>query len=272
MHGSVALLPLTPFPGVARSGLVRCVRDDFFDTHMQAIPSLDTSEFLIGTAEWTDLPSCIGCLMDGFYKDILTLAKDEFSEEEMEAIGPTLEIFNDSFQRLTRFLLTWEARRRLAPSLDQGGLARTSGNNALMLVLQERSSGEIVGVAEMSQQPCDGKVPGDIRLPRLPWVEADSAIPPQVAYLSNLAVRSAWRGRGLGRSLINACEQVARRWDFDEIYLHAATQQEGLLSMYSSMEYVSLPSFDQPPWVLALSGREPTRYHRKALLALPQES
>ena len=30
----------------------------------------------------------------------------------------------------------------------------------------------------------------------------------QVAYLSNVAVRSGWRGKGLGRALITAGEQV----------------------------------------------------------------
>jgi ribosomal protein S18 acetylase RimI-like enzyme len=132
-----------------------------------------------------------------------------------------------------------------------------------MLVLVERASDAIVGVAELSQQPRDGKVPGDVRPPRLPWTSAPEY--PRVAYLSNLAVRTDYRSRGLGRSLIGAVESLARRWGFEEIYLHAATQQERLLAMYGALSYQQLPDFDQPPWVLAFSGREPTRYHCKAL-------
>lgn len=63
----------------ARSAV--CVYDDL---DQLSLPSLDRSTFLIGTIEPNDLPNCVSVLMDGFYKDILTLAKDEFTEEEME--------------------------------------------------------------------------------------------------------------------------------------------------------------------------------------------
>ena len=133
-----------------------------------------------------------------------------------------------------------------------------------MLVLKERAgAGKIVGVVELMQQPRDGKVPGDPRLPSVPWRPGAT---PSVAYLSNLAVRKEWRGRGLGGTLVRACEGLAGRWGFDEVYLHAATQQEQTLAMYASMHYEALPDFDQPWWILALSGREPTRYHRKSLV------
>ena len=44
-----------------------------------------------------------------------------------------------------------------------------------------------------------------------------------------------------------------------------ATEKERLLTMYAGQGYEALPCYDQPDWVLALSGREATRYHRKAL-------
>lgn len=205
------------------------------------------------------------CLAD---KDILTLARDEFSEEEMELMRPTLAQLNGIFSRLTRSVLLFEAGRRLARRLPLGGTERgDSPDGALMLALQHRDSGEIVAVAELSEQPRDGKVPGDIRLPSAPWA-------PRVAYVSNLAVLRAWRGRGLGTTLLDALETVAVRWGFEEVYLHAATRQERLLSMYAKKGYEALPSFDQPRWVLAVAGREATRYHRKRCLALraPAES
>lgn len=208
-----------------------------------------------------DLPACVSVLVDGFYKDILTLAKNEFSEEEMEVLRPTLAIFNDGFASLTRVLLGFEASRRLSGRMRDGGVQRVVASDALMLALQERSSGTIIGVAELSQQPCDGKVPGDLRLPELPWARR----PPRVAYLCNLAVLRSWRGRGLGSVLIDTCERLVMDWGFEELYLHAATKQERLLQMYARRQYEALPAMDQPRWVLALSGREETRYHRKAL-------
>jgi ribosomal protein S18 acetylase RimI-like enzyme len=171
-------------------------------------------------------------------------------------------VFNDAFARLTRTVLLFEARRRLANCLAQGGVGRAEGSadGALMLALQHRETGSIVAVAELSEQPRDGKVPGDFRLPVAPW----GTRPQRVAYVCNLAVLSAWRGRGHGTSLLRSLERIAADWGFGEVYLHAATQQERLLAMYAAQGYEALPSFDQPDWVLALAGREATRYHRKS--------
>ena len=174
---------------------------------------------------------------------------------------PTLSVFNGAFERLSRTLLLLEARRRLAWRLPRGGVERGANarSGALMIALQHRESGTIVAVAELLEQPRDGKVPGDLRLPTLPWTSQ----PKRVAYICNLAVLRAWRGRGLGTTLLRSCENVAQRWGFGEVYLHATTAQDELLSMYQRQGYEALPSFDQPGWVLALAGREATRYHRK---------
>ena len=135
-----------------------------------------------------------------------------------------------------------------------------------MLALQHKESSAIVGVVELMMQPCDGKVPGDVRLPRPPWASEPAVAVKEVPYISNLAVRSTWRNRGMGASLLGACEQLTRQdWGFEEVYLHAATDKAKLLSMYGARGYTQLPEMDQPGWVLALSGREATRYHRKAL-------
>ena len=50
-----------------------CVRDE--------VPTAlhkGSEELCIGTVEPADMPACIAILMDAFYKDILTLASDEF--------------------------------------------------------------------------------------------------------------------------------------------------------------------------------------------------
>ena len=201
--------------------------------------------------------------MDGFYKDILTLAKDEFSEEEMEKLRPALSVFNDGFMKLTRAFLSFETTRRLLPRLPQGGLQRGSKKDALMLALQEKQSGSIVAVAALTAA-VRRQGSGRPRTSMLPWARDQQA--PLVAYICNLAVLKQYRGKGLGTSLLRALEGVAsRRWGFNEVYLHAATKEDRLLGMYETQGYSQLPELDQPGWVLAFSGREATRFHRKPL-------
>ena len=118
---------------VPRSPAPRCVRDDI-DASLLPV-GFNRTPFTFGTIEQADLPACIDVLMDGFYKDILTLAKDEFSEEELVKLRPALSIFNDSFMKLTRMLLSFETARRLSPRLSRrGGLELGAKNDALSLI------------------------------------------------------------------------------------------------------------------------------------------
>ena len=157
LHGSA------PSP---RASPIRCVRDDMSPT---LAPNVDRSAYIFGTVEPRDINSCIEVLMQGFYKDILTLAANEFSEEEMEVLRPTLTRFNGALKWLTRVLLTYEAGKRLGSTLPVGGFDRpATRGDGLMIAMQHRESGSIVGVVEISEQPCDGKVPGDVRLPWAP--------------------------------------------------------------------------------------------------------
>eukprot|EP00966_Prymnesium_polylepis_P327274 7383154-Prymnesium_polylepis.1 len=69
------LWPSQPLPAahpLARCPPPRCVRDDL----PEGVRSTD--DLLIGTIEPDDVPACIDILVEAFYKDILTLAKDEF--------------------------------------------------------------------------------------------------------------------------------------------------------------------------------------------------
>ena len=291
LHGYAPSVPQRISP-------VRCVRDDMSPT---LAPEVDRSAYVFGTVEPHDMSSCIEVLMQGFYKDILTLAANEFSEDEMQVLRPTLTRFNGGLKWLTRLLLTYEAGKRLGATLSVGGFDRpATRGDGLMIAMQHRESGSIVGVVELSEQPCDGKVPGDVRLPwapkqrevsthrpepstalrphsslpvpnHAPWVITHSTLTPvlcsaQVAYICNLAVLNDWRGRGVGSALLQACEGlVSSYWSRSDVYLHASTAQERLLAMYRSRGYVQLPDYDQPDWVLAVAGREATTYHRKEL-------
>ena len=89
---------------------------------------------------------------------------------------------------------------------------------------------------------------------------------PTVPYVASLAIARDSRRKGLGRALVRACESIAcREWGHDAMFLHCTTSNEQLLEMYRGFGYQQLPGDDQPGWVLALSGREATRYHTRPL-------
>ena len=202
-------------PTHARCAAPRCVRDDVTVSPELALPS----GLRVGTLEPDDLPHCITVLLECFYKDTLTLAEAEFSEEEMEQLRPTLEKINGAFISYNRLALTQTTRLRLGRRLLSGGTWQMQPGCSLVLVAQEES-GRIVGVAELSTQPLDGKVPGDVRVPQLPWGASRDTVrsrlaaraaatnlaatftpslreprPPkqECAYVSNLCVSSSWR-------------------------------------------------------------------------------
>ena len=152
-------------PSHARCAAPRCVRDDVTVRPEFALPS----GLRVGTLEPDDLPHCITVLLECFYKDTLTLAESEFSEEEMEKLRPTLQKINGAFISYNRLALTQTTRLRLGRRLLSGGTWQMEPGCSLVLVAQEAESGSIVGVTELSTQPLDGKVPGDVRMPSLPW-------------------------------------------------------------------------------------------------------
>mmetsp|Transcript_21146 Transcript_21146/g.66200 ORF Transcript_21146/g.66200 Transcript_21146/m.66200 type:complete len:220 (-) Transcript_21146:242-901(-) len=203
--------------------------------------------------------------MDGFYKDALTLAAAEFSDEEMELLRPPLTRVNGGLKAFTRLLLRLQAQARCGGRLKAPSADSPPPQGSLMLCAVE--GGSVVGVVEVSIEPRDGRVPGDVRPLHPPWAPRE-----RVAYVSNLAVVSALRGKGLGRRLLRAAEGLAARWGHGEVYLHASADQPKLLRFYADQDYAPLPEFDAPQWVLALSGREQTRYHCRPLDSRDVES
>jgi len=247
------LMPPTPS---ARCAPPCCLRSDV------SSPLPLPEQLRVGTVESADLGPCTDVLVECFYKDALTLAAEEFTEEEMEQLRPALSAVNGYLAFISRVILSETTRQRVGKRLKAGGTGLEPRGSALMLAAQDVSSRKIVAIAELSTQPRDGKVPGDLRLPRLPGQPARDL---ETAYVSNLCVTASWRKRGVARAMLRICEDAARAWGYDEVYLHAATRDTPLISMYEALQYEQLPDFDQPGWVLALSGREQTRYMRCSL-------
>ena len=252
-----ALVAAVPPP---RCAAPRCVRDDLPAAVRQDLAALcNAGNLQIGTVEPSDMPACIDILMDSFYKDMLTLAAGEFSEEELTIITPTLEKLNGVFTRFSRAVLSFDTARRVGGRLQSGGVRRAPGET-LLLAVRSSPDRRVLGVVELSEQPRDGRVPGDVRLPQ--WATRAPTVP----YVASLAIARDSRRKGLGRALVRACESIAcREWGHDAMFLHCTTSNEQLLEMYRGFGYQQLPGDDQPGWVLALSGREATRYHTRPL-------
>ncbi|MBE9229607.1 GNAT family N-acetyltransferase, partial [Phormidium sp. LEGE 05292] len=67
-----------------------------------------------------------------------------------------------------------------------------------------------------------------------PWQFYSSAGYP---YLSNLAVQSEYRRRGVARQLLLACEQIALNWGYQDLYLHVLENNHKARGLYSQLGY-----------------------------------
>lgn len=56
-------------------------------------------------------------------------------------------------------------------------------------------------------------------------------------YISNLAVRPAYRRRGVALRMLTACEQIARDWGFSDLYLHVLETNEDARRLYQKAGY-----------------------------------
>ncbi|MFB2897625.1 GNAT family N-acetyltransferase [Aerosakkonemataceae cyanobacterium BLCC-F50] len=80
----------------------------------------------------------------------------------------------------------------------------------------------VVGTVEMSLRSTN------------PWQFYNSSGYP---YLSNLAVQSEYRRRGVARQLLLACEQIALNWGYQDLYLHVLENNHKARGLYSQLGY-----------------------------------
>lgn len=73
-------------------------------------------------------------------------------------------------------------------------------------------------------------------------VSLGSSIYPGRPVLSNLAVETSWRRRGLAMRLVNACEEEAVSWGFDEILLLVDSDNSGAIDLYKNAGYCAFLS------------------------------
>ncbi|MBW4419749.1 MAG: GNAT family N-acetyltransferase [Myxacorys californica WJT36-NPBG1] len=56
-------------------------------------------------------------------------------------------------------------------------------------------------------------------------------------YLSNLAVREDYRGRGIAKKLLATCDRIVTGWGFQEIYLHVLETNNSARQLYLKAGY-----------------------------------
>ncbi|MDR9403622.1 MAG: GNAT family N-acetyltransferase [Halothece sp. Uz-M2-17] len=89
------------------------------------------------------------------------------------------------------------------------------------LVATAASTGKITGTVELGLNCPEGWIPHQY----------------QSTYISNLAVSSQYRRRGIAQRLLRSCEQVSRQWGFKQIYLHVLDNNEGAQKLYARSGY-----------------------------------
>jgi Acetyltransferases len=69
---------------------------------------------------------------------------------------------------------------------------------------------------------------------RYPW---QLSLTSRYLYISNLAVHSQYRKRGIAQKLLATCEQTAHQWGFSNIYLHVLENNHQARGLYYKMGY-----------------------------------
>jgi ribosomal protein S18 acetylase RimI-like enzyme len=108
-------------------------------------------------------------------------------------------------------------------------LADAAGRTARALVLVAVEDGEVVGTATVELEAT---------------IEPDGALEPGHAGFRMLAVDPAWRGRGIGRALVEECLERARAAGKTTATLHTADEMVAALRLYRSLGFERDPGAD----------------------------
>lgn len=97
-----------------------------------------------------------------------------------------------------------------------------------------KSSTDLVGTVELS-----------VKQRLLPFA------PSRYVYLANLAIHPNYRRRGIASHLLTSCEVLAKRWGFQDIYLHVLEDNVGARSLYQKLGYqIKQSDADLITWLL----------------------
>jgi ribosomal protein S18 acetylase RimI-like enzyme len=116
-----------------------------------------------------------------------------------------------------------------------------------ILVVEERSSGVVVGCASLSMARCESALP-----PPFPTGK------PYRCYASNIVVDRSHRRNGLGSLLVEKCERIAGLWGESSLWLHVEEDNTAAVSLYDNRSYKKMDYF-------ALYGNGKTELRAKSL-------
>ncbi|NJR37955.1 MAG: GNAT family N-acetyltransferase [Leptolyngbyaceae cyanobacterium CSU_1_4] len=95
----------------------------------------------------------------------------------------------------------------------------------------------VPGVVELFEIPARGRPIGTVEMTvraSHPWHAPQSR---GYLYLSNLAVQAEYRCHGVAQQLLQACEQTALDWGFENIYLHVLENNASARRLYRKAGY-----------------------------------
>ncbi|GAB4140885.1 MAG: N-acetyltransferase [Cyanobacteria bacterium J069] len=122
----------------------------------------------------------------------------------------------------------------------RGRLHRQTPHYACLVAIEQTGSEEtlrerVVGTLEMNlHRPPFWQMMGDRYL-----------------YISNLAVRSGYRRRGIALQLLQTCDRIAAEWRFPDLYLHTLENNTAARLLYEKAGYrVSKTEWNPVTWIV----------------------
>ena len=122
------------------------------------------------------------------------------------------------------------------------------------LVAQNRETGKIVGSVTVSMQAPEAQLP-----PPFPAMGVPKF------YIGNMVVDKSFRRKGIATDLLASCEQLAKRWNSDSMWLHVGVDSPPAQRLYRNLGYRQR---GVDPWWIVLE----RRYLFCKVLDLPKNS
>ena len=195
----------------------------------------------IKNLEKNDVPDAVSlCLKEyGSYPSSDPQSDDPISK----LIQSTSEDF-DNFLFSFVVLLGLGQRVERREKSDFNPLCSQDHNVICLCEVDEVGNEKMIGMAEVSLQPPDPArtsppfvVPTYLKKLLCSFSRAPALMP----YISNVLVTDEYRGKGYSKILMACCEGIAKRWDYDEVYLHVdADTRSGRAAqcLYRSINYM----------------------------------
>jgi ribosomal protein S18 acetylase RimI-like enzyme len=178
--------------------------------------STDRGKFQVRRANLQDLQPLTHILINCFH----------ITHPNQEWLRPFVQFtFREELRQRLRstspYYACWVALQ-FPPLTSQGweGVLESEAKNAML-----------IGTVEMDLRYANFR---RSKTPQIPQTGSKNAIGAEGSYLyvSNLAVAQEFRRQGAAKHLLGLCEQTARNWGFEELYLHVLEDNQEAQQLY----------------------------------------